>query len=176
MAKIKSIGRRYIASPNGVVHKKDAQKVGEALEEAKRKAGKLTSEAVVEYARPASSPLHKYFEWSDKKAADSYRRLYQAPHLVRSVRVEVVVEGKKEEVAAFMNITHTGSSSRDGYESMNEVSLGSEATIQRAVEELRDWRLRWRGVAKLKAIFKVVDSLTTKVLNGRNVRKKRIAA
>lgn len=45
--------------------------------------------AVLEAAKPKSSPLHRYFDWSDKSAAEAYR-LTQAEDLVRRVRVRVI--------------------------------------------------------------------------------------
>src|SRR2546423_11673033 len=97
--------KRYVPSTYSIVKKGDIRKVGEALEQVKQK-GKLTSKAVVDAARPSSSALHKYFEWNDKIAAESFRLYQQAPKLIHSIRVVVEVEGKKEEVAAFMNVTH----------------------------------------------------------------------
>jgi hypothetical protein len=46
-------------------------------------------EAVLEAARAKSSPLHRYFDWSDKSAAEAYR-LAQAEQLVRRVKVKVI--------------------------------------------------------------------------------------
>jgi len=50
--------------------------------------GTLTPEAVVERARPESSPLHDCFEWDDDAAAEQYR-LDQARRLIR-MQVEVI--------------------------------------------------------------------------------------
>jgi hypothetical protein len=61
----------------------------EALREiADANAGDLTADAVVEAARPKDSPLHGFFEWDNRQAADSYR-LTQARTLIRKVRIEV---------------------------------------------------------------------------------------
>jgi hypothetical protein len=46
-------------------------------------------EAVLNAARDKSSPLHRYFDWSDKSAAAAYR-MVQAEQLVRRVRVKVI--------------------------------------------------------------------------------------
>ena len=55
--------------------------------------GKLTPSMVVNAAKPKSAPLHKYFEWDDKKAGHEYR-LMQARKIIRVV--QVVVDGHKE--------------------------------------------------------------------------------
>jgi len=53
--------------------------------------GRLTAAAVVDSARDPQSPLHRYFEWDDTSAAESWR-LEQARSLIRSVRVIVTYE------------------------------------------------------------------------------------
>lgn len=54
--------------------------------------GRLTPDAVVEAARKPRSPIHREFEWSDKKAAREHR-LEVARKLCRGLRVEVVRKG-----------------------------------------------------------------------------------
>lgn len=48
--------------------------------------GRLTPALVVDAARPKNHPLHSRFEWDDKIAGESYRRV-QAQELIRSVRI-----------------------------------------------------------------------------------------
>lgn len=64
----------------------DAQEVGERLQAIRRKRQSLTPELVVRDAKNFRSPLHKYFEWDDAKAAAAHR-LQQAGHLIRCVSV-----------------------------------------------------------------------------------------
>lgn len=47
--------------------------VEDALEEIWSQHGTVTQKLVVDWARPPSSPLHKYFEWDDKIAGEKYR-------------------------------------------------------------------------------------------------------
>lgn len=53
----------------------------------KLKEDERTAQNVVELARPANSPIHKFFEWDDERAAAEYRRV-QARYIMRSVCVE----------------------------------------------------------------------------------------
>lgn len=64
--------------------------VAEALDLLAGAAGVLTVDAVVDAARLASSPLHRYFTWDDSVAAAQFRRL-QAGNLIRRVRVTRLV-------------------------------------------------------------------------------------
>lgn len=51
--------------------------------------GHLSPALVVDAARDPDSPLHPRFEWDDSTAAERYR-VFQAAHLIRSVKVEIV--------------------------------------------------------------------------------------
>lgn len=52
--------------------------------------GSITPDEVVEEARPVSSPMHRWFEWDDTRAAVEYRR-GQAAQLIRVAAREPVV-------------------------------------------------------------------------------------
>lgn len=62
--------------------------------------GKITPEQLVEAARSEGSPLHRYFEWDDKEAADKYR-LMQARTLIRSCKFNVTVNNRKVELPLY---------------------------------------------------------------------------
>ena len=53
---------------------------------AEQHGGELTPAAVLDYARPKSSPIHNRFTWDNKVAGEKYR-LIEAAVLIRSVRV-----------------------------------------------------------------------------------------
>ena len=73
--------------------KGDANAVGQALEQIQdANDGVLTAPMVVGFAAVETSPLHPYFEWNNVKAAKEYR-LEQARHLMRSVVVNIQVNG-----------------------------------------------------------------------------------
>lgn len=63
--------------------KVNAKVVSRVLNKLKR----ITPEAIVSEASKKSSPLHRYFEWDDTKAAHAYR-LSQARNLVLSIGIE----------------------------------------------------------------------------------------
>lgn len=63
--------------------------------------GRLTPDAVVEDARDAASPIHKYFEWDDSKAAHQHR-LDTARSLIRSVEVKVTTFRRDAPVRAYV--------------------------------------------------------------------------
>ena len=55
------------------------------------KAGRITAPAVLDAARPASSPIHDCFDWNDSEAAEKWR-LEQARELIRRVKIELVYQ------------------------------------------------------------------------------------
>ena len=62
-----------------------------AIKAAQKRSGRLTPRAVIDAARPKGSPLHRYFEWNDGRAAAAYR-LDQARFIIRHVRIIIVTE------------------------------------------------------------------------------------
>ena len=55
------------------------------------KSGRITAHAVLDAARPASSPIHDCFDWDDSEAAEKWR-LEQARELIRRVKIELVYQ------------------------------------------------------------------------------------
>ncbi len=79
----------FVKGSNGLTNS-DAKVIGPVLAEM-AKAGPVTARAVVEVAHSENSPLHPYFEWDDKKAAEAYR-VGTARDMIRTVRVRVISE------------------------------------------------------------------------------------
>jgi len=74
---------------------------GEALNQIYERDGKITPQAVVDDARPISSPLHEGFEWDNWKAAEHYRER-QARAMIRNIEI-VSVPGEPPE-PKFVNV------------------------------------------------------------------------
>lgn len=77
-------------SRNRSLSKEAVRELAEAIEELMAK-GSCTPHALVDVARDPASPLHKYFEWDDAKAAEQYR-ITQARYYMRSINIEYVTE------------------------------------------------------------------------------------
>jgi hypothetical protein len=61
----------------------------------------FTTEQVLEYATPKRSPLHRFLEWDDKKAGNSYR-LWQCRKLI-SLMILNEVEGERAVISFKLN-------------------------------------------------------------------------
>jgi hypothetical protein len=102
----------------------------------------LTPKGVLESARKKSSPLHKYFEWEDSKAAEKYR-LEQAYRLISMTKFLVVLEGAKGKKPTFSPVrkfvsTHHGEPFRMRKDALSETEARA-AIVARKLGELRSW-------------------------------------
>ena len=73
----------------------DPQAVGEMCENLAATSGGLTPSRLVDANREDGTPLHKYFEWDDAKAAEGYRE-HQAAHVIRCVMIREAASDSKE--------------------------------------------------------------------------------
>lgn len=98
--------------------KRDAVKA--ALDEIeKANFGRLTPDAVVEAAKRKDSPLHEFFEWDVKKAANEYWT-QQARDLITSVRVVIVTETRRISSVAYVR-DPAAASDEQGYVSVSKL-------------------------------------------------------
>jgi hypothetical protein len=106
----------------------------------------LTAEDVVKAATPKSHPLHHRFEWDNRVAGHAYR-VHQAAELIRSVRIEVVIDDAPEHVRAYVSVPRpTGRA----YEAVREVAEDPVASEIVRREYERAWltlRRRYQNLA-----------------------------
>lgn len=79
---------RYIPKVASQLKQEQADRYAEELERISQELGYLTPEIVVERAADPENPLHDYFEWDDKEAAERYRKV-QARQLMRSIILNI---------------------------------------------------------------------------------------
>lgn len=155
----------FRVTPGARIRKADAAVLGEAFERLKA-SGPLTADRVLTEAMNARSPLHRYFEWDDEKAAHQFR-LEQARRLIRSI--EVVLEdakGKQVPMRAYYSVKDA--EGQRGYEPMQFVFATPELAdqvIQEAVTQLEAWKTKYakytwaRGaVPKIAAALRAVKA------------------
>lgn len=138
-----------------------AQYVGERLAELERINGKLTAPDVIKDARSPTSPLHKYFEWDDSKAAQQYR-LSQARQLIAHVYVRSVDNTDiPKPVRAFVNLRSHSEEERR-YESVHLVladPLKRARLLAQARRELMDWQKRHQQLEEFTDVFDAIREL-----------------
>ena len=130
-------------APGARLRKGDADVLGREFMRL-RKSGPLTTERLVLEASRRGSPLRRFFEWDNRKAAQEYR-FQQAAYLLRNV--EVVIEdakGKEVAIKGFYNVTSVEGGRR--WEPMQfafeDVEL-AEQIVADAHSQLEGWITRF---------------------------------
>lgn len=161
----------YRAIPGSKLNNKEAQVVGEALEQM----GSFTPTDVVEAARPDTSPLHEHFEWDDLKAAEKYR-LHEARQIVSHIAVIVKVNGRDTQTRAFHSISVQDGNSEveHRYTAIKIVSANPdmrEQVIQKAMIELEGWQKRHEQYADIfgEDLFQEIKKTTQRIRKDRTV-------
>lgn len=139
--------KEYYAASGSRFSKNDAEIIGPALADLATK-GPVTAQDVADVARSSNSPLHRYFEWDDKKAANLYRT-DQARNMLRSIKVKYVEDGTEKVTRAFQ--ISAPRKERDGLRGYNTFSVlhGDRAVavhmMRNAMRELQQWRERYEA-------------------------------
>jgi len=131
----------------------DKEDVINVLEKISARDGIITTRSVLDEARKESSPIHKYFEWDDSVAAESWRR-QQARKLIKSVRVEFM--GKEMDGYWNAKVQVSEDEESQGYFSLHRV-LEEDALYEEvlgdAVKSLRHWQKKYSGLKELKDVI-----------------------
>ena len=145
----------------------EARATGKYLRQAGAHLPGLTPEDVVKAARPASSPIHAYFEWNNTKAARAYR-LEQAAYLLRSINAVVKIVGKvqSEVTRAYVSLTDVGRHAKDDYKEIDFV-LNNKAALakllQRAIDEMQVFVNKYHHLVALAPAIRIMRQLIKKL-------------
>jgi hypothetical protein len=138
----------------------DPEVAGKRLDElAQETGGDLTPEMVVTDAENEDSPLHRCFDWDDKKAGDKWR-LHQARQLIGSIVVDVVIKDT-EQVRAFVNINYPDSKERH-YVNIIDASTDEhkmKLIINDARKQMKSWAQRFKIYQQLREVALKVEEL-----------------
>lgn len=144
----------------GFDFKGDPQEIGEHLEELSTQTGDITPERVVDDARNPQSPLHPNFDWNNKTAAESWRQ-HTARNLIGSLVVVRVNEKQVTgNVRAFVSVRN--GDNKGVYTPIVAVMEDAELrkqVLERARQELHQWRNRYADLSEFAKVFSVVDEL-----------------
>ncbi len=143
----------------------------------------LTADLVVAKSKAKSSPLHKCFEWNDKKAGGKWR-VHQARNIINCVSVVKDVNGEDKEVKAFVNIQFDSegqlsndsfSNSKSGssfYVSIDDAMANPNSrnyTLDMAIRELDSFTRKYESLVELADLFKFIST-------NKSLKKKRKVA
>lgn len=171
-AKAKRI--RYRVKPGAPISSNKAQVYGECLQElSERYAGRLNAETVVREAKNPRCPIHDFFEWNDRIAAEEYRKV-QARDLMRCI--VYVEEETGKEVRAFMNVDigipqddmESGSYYVPTAEVLSNGNLMAQV-LEEAVGYLKWFRQKYALLRELSEVHSAIDrTVTTRGPSGRS--------
>ena len=123
--------------------------------------GVASPAAIVDAARDQASPLHPAFEWSNKKAAESYRR-EQARALVSHFEL-VFEDGRKMPAMVSVKIVDDAGKRR-GYMDTLEALQSSDLRMQVLRQALTGFlalQERYRSLMELGQVFASVKEVAT---------------
>jgi len=142
----------FFARPGSRLKDVDAQRIGPILTKINARDGDIKPAAVVAEARNQHSPLHRYFEWNVRRAAEAHWRA-TARRLIGAVEIRVITEprAKPKEMRAFVKIAPS-----IGYKPTVEAFHREDfrnMVLNRALEELEVWKKRYEKMIDFASIF-----------------------
>lgn len=124
--------------------------------------GVLQPVAVVESARPSTSPLHSRFEWDNTKAAHEYR-LAQARMLIR-VSVHVIADDGQED-RIFVSLKLDREQDGGGYRTLVDVLSDKDmrkALLAEAIEECQYFERKYKRLTQLAGVIAAMRRIRKK--------------
>ncbi|KKM26319.1 hypothetical protein LCGC14_1585990 [marine sediment metagenome] len=122
------------------------------LSKIENKHGLITPRTVVDEAINELSPLHRYFQWDESKAANEYR-LWQARELIAKVRI--IYEDKKLDAYYNVKIRIDGKL-QQGYASITKIISDSDLrdqVIGQALKEIGYWQKKYAEYEELEKVI-----------------------
>lgn len=154
--------KEYFALAGSHFSNDDARAIGPVLQELAA-AGDVTPAAVVQAAHSQNSPLRRYFEWDNKKAASLYRE-GQAAEMIQAVRVRFISDGKEYAARAY-NVAvkpHKNYLPREIAVGDNVMPHPLEILLG-AIRELDAWRIKYAHLQGMKRVDEVLVPLFNQI-------------
>lgn len=136
--------KEYVAHSGSLYSDKDAKVIGPVLTELAEHGG-VTTRDVVDAARSQNSPLHRYFEWDDKIAADKFR-LETARAMLANIRVRYIDGDEQPREARAFQVTRKALYDHEPRKYRTfQVLHGDSAFAAQMMENALDDLVRWRA-------------------------------
>ena len=125
------------------------------------KNGRLTPKALVEEARPISSPIHDLFEWNDAVAAEKHREAQAAAFIRTIVVLDTSIDSSP--VRAYVSV------GKKGYAPIHDVVENvdiMETLLESMRRDARAFVARYeqlRRIAAARGVFEALEKFAEKV-------------
>lgn len=152
------MGMVYQWKDAGITPQVPAQIAGEEMERIRvHNNGRLESRMLVEVSKPKDAPLHKAFEWNDKKAAEMWR-VEQAGFMIRHITVSVEKpDGEAKPTRAFVSVVRDEDRSYTSIEhALSDAALRAQVVAQ-AWSELEAWHKRHAELVEFARVFTAIE-------------------
>jgi hypothetical protein len=145
--------KEYYAKSSAKFTNADAKVIGPVLGELSER-GPVTARDVVDLAHSSNSPLHKYFEWDDARAADMHR-LGVAREMVKTIRVKIIGNNNVQRVPAASITVAPVKLGTEFYDATLTFSKDAKKKerIAKAYSDLRGWLKENNDYFRLYAEF-----------------------
>lgn len=140
----------------------EAQIVGDFLAY-KFPTGAIAPEAVIGFAKPETSPIHRFFEWDNDTAAHNYR-MDQARKLVKSITIEI--EG--HDVPAYHHVKLLETNEPTYLDTMHCMESEDiwEQVLASALKEATAWMNRYKIYKEMAPIVDAIEQVTKELIHG----------
>lgn len=148
------------------VSKADFEVIRKAVVDLSARPEGVRPEDLLEEARSAKSPLHKFFEWDNDVAAEKYR-IEQARKLIYTVTIRIIEDGHepmRTNYAVRVVDIARGSVYRPIQDVMDNPAQRAQI-VQRALLELQMWESRYESIVEFASIFAATKEARNKVKN-----------
>lgn len=141
---------------------------------AKAHKGRIPEDELLREAQENASPLHEFFEWDDKKAAERYRS-QQARSLLNGLKVTVKIVDKADPslstkttvcfvpeegaTTTVYTVSTTRVEAEDNILGLSNREQRPMSRLEKARFELRAFRKRYEDLEELAAVFSAIDEL-----------------
>ena len=125
--------------------------IAKALQQIAGKNKRLTNEDVIRAAENPAHPLHGHFTWDDTEAARKYR-IIEAEELIRSVRVEILIDSIRMVVPVYVRDPSKGAS-EPGYIEISVLKKSPDAAHQALMYELNGAMARMQRARDLGVVL-----------------------
>jgi hypothetical protein len=146
---------RFIAALGARISDEDAQVIGQRIVQlAEEKQVPIVPEDMVNDARSESSPIHGYFTWDDRVAADKWR-VEEAKYYLRTIHIIEAPESEPIRLTHVVTVTTEDGEERKGYMDIRRIRTQPdllEQVIESAHKELIGWQKRYRQYKQLAPI------------------------
>ena len=95
--------KKYKARKGATFNNKDAQVIGVTIDSLRNDSGFVTPKVIVDNAKDAKSPIHKFFEWDNSSAAERFR-IQQARDVNNHIVEIVVIAEEQKEQRSFVYV------------------------------------------------------------------------